>query len=589
MNELTPGREPVTYVEIEQDFCTRRYGIAPCQAAIGVTGQAKCFNTMRTCQDADNYAPEPLTLRFCMPNQDNVPGLYAIPSVMSVSTAPTIINPGGGGRRSGPLGQRAQLKVTFQDHPGTDNVVDPYVAERGYDPLARGTFWGKWLARNPYYNNRVIRVRDGYKGQDLGDMVTRTYLIDRVEGPDSNGRVTVTAKDVLKLADNDKAQAPRPSSGELMVEHGDDEVITALRITGAPASEYPAPGTVRINRELMRYTSVSTISPEEIRLNGITRATDGSEAKSHKEGDRVQWCLRYSNVRVDELAYEWLTQYGDVPASFIPYADWQAEAALWLEQFDLTGLITEPTGVTDLLSEITEQCLFHIWWDERDQEIKLEALKPPIYESVPRINDDKNIVADSVRIKDDPASRVSQVWVFWGQRDPTERVMEETNYQRLRVRADLEAETPQQFDEQKIRKIYSRWLHSEGQVINVSARLLNRFRETPKFITLDLDAKDRHLWTGDVADLQHRGMTDFTGLPQWVRFQIVSAEEIEPGHKVRYGMEMYEFVIGMLFGRWMDADAPDYDDADETERQTGAWYSDASGHMPDGADGYVYT
>src|SRR5690625_4685203 len=103
MNELTPGREPVTYIEIEQDFCQLRFGIGACQAA----GLQECFNTMATCQFEEAYTPKPLVLRFCMPNQHNIPGVYVIPSVEKVSTAPTIINPGGGGKRSGPLGQRA--------------------------------------------------------------------------------------------------------------------------------------------------------------------------------------------------------------------------------------------------------------------------------------------------------------------------------------------------------------------------------------------------------------------------------------------------------------------------------------------------
>src|SRR5690606_24169738 len=196
-------------------------------------------------------------------------------------------------------------------------------------------------------------------------------------------------------------------------DYEEKEVITSLRITRALAPEYPAPGTVRINDELMTYTGVNTVSESEIELTGVTRATDGSSADSHEAGDRVQICLRYVDYRVDGLAYEWLMQFGDIPAAWIDLADWDAEASLWLQQFELTGLITEPTGVTDLLSEITEQCLFYIWWDERQQKIKLEAIKPPIFQVVPKINDNSNIIADSAAVTQEPKGRVSQVWVYW--------------------------------------------------------------------------------------------------------------------------------------------------------------------------------
>src|SRR5690625_3570994 len=49
-------REPIAFVEIEQDFCNLTYGVAPCMAGIGVTGNTQCYNTLRTCQDANNFS-----------------------------------------------------------------------------------------------------------------------------------------------------------------------------------------------------------------------------------------------------------------------------------------------------------------------------------------------------------------------------------------------------------------------------------------------------------------------------------------------------------------------------------------------------
>ncbi|MBK1780555.1 hypothetical protein JHL22_04935 [Advenella sp. WQ 585] len=572
-------REPVTFVEIDQDFCAHSFGVSPCAAALGPQG--KCFNTLKTCQDEVNFNPEPLTLTFSLKGQANTPGIYAIPSVMSVSTAPTVINPGGGSRQSGPLGMRASLTVSFEDAPHSDNLVDKYAGTRGYDALNRGTFWGKWLARAPYYNNRIIRVRDGYAGQPLAEMTTRTYIIDKITGPD-RGKVTVTAKDMLKLADDDKSQAPKPSNGELIIDYTAEDPITELRVTGADAGEYPAPGVVRVGRELMSYTGVTTVSETEIELTGISRAVMGSEQKQHKLKDRVQLCLQYDGIRVDEIIYDLLTEYGSVDPDWIDYDAWQAEAGLWLQQYTFTGIITEPTGVTSLISELAEQSLTHVWWDERQQKILLETIKPPIYEDVPRINDSKNIISDSVKIKVEPKARVSQVWVFFGQIDPTEKITNEENFARLRVRADLEAESDQQYGDSNIRKIYSRWIETEAQAINITTRLLNRFRDMPKYVTLELDSKDRHFWTGDIVDMTHIAIVDFTGEPQETRYQIISAEEVEPGHKTEYVLEKYEYEIGLLFGRWMANNAPDYDGATEEQRFLGMWWGNVNGEQEDG-------
>ncbi|MDX1397545.1 MAG: hypothetical protein R3204_03335, partial [Oceanospirillum sp.] len=85
-------REPIQIVEIDQDFCANDFGVAPCTA----TGSAKCFNCLRTCQDAANYDPEPLTLRFAKPG-DWISDYseYIIPMLASVNTTPTEISVGG--------------------------------------------------------------------------------------------------------------------------------------------------------------------------------------------------------------------------------------------------------------------------------------------------------------------------------------------------------------------------------------------------------------------------------------------------------------------------------------------------------------
>lgn len=582
MDEHTFGREPVTIVEIDQDVCTLTYGEAPCTAALDVTGDFKCFNTRATCQDPENYTRGVKTVRFCRAGQ-TLPDVPCIPMISSVTTAPTEINPGGT-RDTGALGRRARVTVTFRDAPHSDIGQDPYVAEREYDPMERGTFWTKWLARNPYYNNRVLRVREGYVGQDLADMVTRTYIIDTITGPDPRGVVKVVARDILAFADNKKAQAPRPSTGELATDI--DELATTIDVEG-DAAEYPSSGTIRINDELITYTA-KTIITGGVRFTGVTRHTDGSEPDSHQEGDRVQLCLRYTNVRVDALAREWLVDYGGVPSEFIPWTDWQDEADIWLDQFDLTGLVTEPTGVRDLLAEITEQCLFYIWWDERLQEIRLQAIKPPATDAeVPSIDAERNILADTAELSADPGARISQLLVYWGPRNAAERLDKEANYRHIYARVDEDAESTNEYGERVIKKIFSRWLHTDGQAINVGVRLLGRYRDNARYLDVSLDAKDRALWTGDIVDVTCRQVVDATGLPQAQRWQIVAAEEEQPGHSVSYRLLAYEYQIGARFGRWMDSDAPVYADAGEEARSTGMWWADEDGRV-DGDLGYSW-
>ena len=181
--------------------------------------------------------------------------------------------------------------------------------------------------------------------------------------------------------------------------------------------------------------------------------------------------------------------------------------------------------------------------------------------------------------------------MFWGVRDAAARLNQDDNYTRLRVRADLDAEAPEQYDDSRVRKIYSRWIHTDGQAINLSTRILNKLRDNPRTMTLELDAKDRRFWTGDVIDVLTRNSVNFLGEPQADRWQILSAEEIEAGHRVKYTLDLYEFGVSGLHGRWMEVNAPNYEDATESERLEGAWWADADGRIPDGNesdDGYQW-
>jgi hypothetical protein len=585
LNEQTSGREPIILVQIDQDRCTRTYGVAPCTA----NAARKCFNTIQTCQDPANFDKGVLTLAFAQPSTSLPKGENIIPSLVDVSTAPTLINPTNAQRSAAPLGQRAVCTMTFQDHPHSDLLVDPYVDERGYDPLTKSTFWAKWLSRNPYYQNRPVRVYEGYVGQALNDMRVRHYFIDAIQGPDARGKVQIVAKDPIKLADRQKAQVPKATQGRLLT--AINEIATQIDIRDAVLTDYASSGTVRIGDELMTYTTRALVNiggVDYVRLSGITRGSDGSVAAQQREDSNVQQCVRYTNAPVVDVIYELLTTYAGIPSQYINKTDWDAEGANWLIGFELSAVLSRPQGVADVLNELFEQVLAYIWWDERDQEIKFRPIRP-IVGQTKLLTDNANILADTANISTDPKNRVSQVWVYWGQRNLALPLDNEGNYERLRIRADLDAEDPTRYGESRIRKIYARWITSDAQAINLSARLLTASVQNPKIIKLKLDAKDRDLWTADVVDVLHRNIVDFEGDQVAERYQVLSVEEVQPGETVEYVLNRFIF-RGTRFGFYMAADALPFDQYTPEQLEAGnfGFYSDANGRMPDDSIGWEY-
>ena len=591
VNENTIGREPITIVEIDQDFCSRSFGSSPCTAAIGTTGAIECFNTFKSCQDTGNYDRTTLTLKFVQPNTGFPKGEYYIPSLVSVSTVPSELSIGSSDPDARPLGKNSSINIVFKDHPFNDKLVDPYRANRTYDPFSQSTFWAKWLSRNPYYQNRPLRVRRGYVGQAIEDMKTHNYIIQRINGPDSGGKVTVVAQDILKLADDKRAQAPKPSTGKLDSSILAGATSLTLSPTGIGNSEYPASGTAIISNEIVTYTR----SGDTVTLTA--RGQDGTEDEDHDADETFQQVKVYNSERVDLVVKDLLENFADVDSSYIPATDWATEASTYLAGFTLNAKITEPEGVTKLLSEIVQQCTCYIWWNEVDQEIKFRAIRPAIPDEtvIKSISETKNIVKDSLKIERKTTERISQVWVYFGLYNPTESIDDASNHRRLNVTIDTDAETANEYGERRVNRIYSRWFSSAnaGAANTASSRLLERYRDDPIYFTFSMDAKDRSILLGDVVEFEHRALVDFTGAPRVDVLQVVKITEKIPGHTYEYRCQAFGFAISGFGSRFCyieDNAQTDYDNGSTTDadRNFGAFICDNSTESFPSDDGDAY-
>ncbi|MEG7522196.1 MAG: hypothetical protein M3H12_03735 [Chromatiales bacterium] len=195
------------------------------------------------------------------------------------------------------LGLRGSVKIKLRDFTIHDRAADPYHATRTAD--AQGTFFGRLMARNPFYVGRTLRLRTGYitSPWNWDNFVTRTYVIEDISGPGSDGVVILTGKTVLKALDDDRVRIPAPSHGEL----SDDLNKAGNTLTLSPAgigSEYDLSGAVRIGAEIITYaTLIGDV------ISDATRAQWGSKAKDHDVGDQVQQCKVYSSVNVVNVVH----------------------------------------------------------------------------------------------------------------------------------------------------------------------------------------------------------------------------------------------------------------------------------------------
>jgi len=585
---MTIGRKPIQIVEIDMPRCTRTYGSLPCTAVLGTTGTKKCYNTKKTCQSVATYADAPFTMRFGQ-NQGGLPkDVTVFPALRSVSARAGRVNLSGIDPNRSPLGQRARVMVSLQDFAWQDTETDPYQSERvsgaaqsdgiGYDPKGRGTFFSRFHARWPFFLGKSLRVLDGYEGDAFAAMRTRHFVITEWKGPNAAGQVTITAADILDLADSAKSLAPAPSRGKLLAAITASELAATLTPAGVGA-EYAASGQIVIGREIMDFTR----SGDALTLSA--RGVHGTTAAAHSVGDLVQEVLVYDEMRADLIVSDLLQTFAGVPSAYIDAVAWQDEVERWLGGVTFSAVIAKPEGVAKLVGELCQHGLM-IWWDEIAQEVRLKLNRPlDVGETYYVLSDGGSIIEGTAEIEDAEDERASQVQFWHGVIDPTQ-TMNGQNFKKLVVSVDATND----YGEDRIKVIYSRWFGSEGNdaaATVIAERLISRYLAVPRNLSCDLDVKD--LATMDLTALVEahtRLITDDTGTVAPYPMQVLYREEIEPGSRFR--IEAQTFNIEGRFGWIMLDTAPDYDAASATEIAEGCFIVDeAILSFPDGTDPYV--
>lgn len=530
------------------------------------------------------------TLRFG-PNQSGLPkGQTIFPALRSVSDRPGELNLSGLGRRSNALGRRATVAVSLEDFTYHDTLTDDYQAERvsgaaqfdsvGYDPAARGTFFGRLRARWPYYEGRPLRVLRGEVGQPLSEMRVEHYVISEYSGPDSDGAVELVAKDVLDLARRGKSQAPAVSKGKLAAAITAVSGTATLSPPGIGDLEYPAAGRICIGREVVAFTRSGDV------LTLTARALGGTAAASHSAGDVAQVCLHYDGVSPAAVVRDLLVTYAGVNPDFVPFETWESDTASWLAGYALTATITRPTAITELIGEISELGIM-VWWDPIAQRIRFLPNRPlePGEVFVP-LSDAQHLIEGRTKVTVQEDKRISVLQFWHGQRDVTQSGQDGGNYQKVVAAVGDE----ENFDQDRIVEIFCRWLGPDGNdqvATTVAERLITRYARAPLQIAGEVDIKDRAaVDLGALARITSRLMQDASGAAETRTAQI---DYIKPGvASVSFRAETYD--VDLRWGFIMDGSAglPDYDTATDLERAEGAFMIDeAIGEFPDGTGPYL--
>jgi len=227
-----------------------------------------------------------------------------------------------------------------------------------------------------------------------------------------------------------------------------------------------------------------------------------------------------------------------IDSSFLDTTNWASIIDGGFQSYQFSTLITEPTGVNDLLDELTEHNIL-IWWDERAQLVKMNTTLPGDSVAL-EVDDSDDIVSQSVSVARDDKNRVSQVWVIFGHRLPVLNRDKYETYTTVKRGANLELEGTNAYDQRRVKKIWSRWMpHTLAAVASeVSNRYLNYYKVTKKMLSVTLDAKDDNLWTGDIVTVSTKQLQGTNGGSPALQYRVLQVSE--KGTKYVYTLQSTE-------------------------------------------------
>jgi hypothetical protein len=495
------------------------------------------------------------------------------PTLISAQRSEGVLNIGSADPDKQPLGVRETVTFTMRDHPYHDRYTDPYQRSRSYNPMAQGTFAGKFLARNDNYEGWECIYYIGKVGDLLGDMRAINYEIESIRAPGSDGVWSVEVSDVLRRADNNRATIPRRSRGTLSADLNISATsFTLTTPTPEELAAYPAEGFIIVDDEKMEYTRSGDAFT-------VTRAYAGSVAAEHDEGALVQLAYEVDD-RVDDILYDMLVNQVGVPDEWIVFADWQDEADSWLPTYSYETVIWKPVGANEIIGDLLRDSSAYIIPDLINKRLVFQAIRPA--ELVKTVDEDDNILLGSFRKVAKPEQRLTQLWLNYAMRDTLGSMTDRSNFSKLKVRFStdvIDAGT------QKIKEIFSRFIGAgnPAEAELTARRIVERFEGIQEEYHFSLEGDDaEELTLGKVVLIQHRANQDEFGASRPVVAQVIAMKEAERGGRVEYTAQPFAF--GFATTVWANDEIPNWDDASAEDQAQYLYWSDEDG-LIDGEEG----
>jgi len=587
------GRKPFFYAELQLNSCSLEYAVT-CNAPINPG--LECFNTYATCKDKDSYTKVLKSYLFGTNKVKNVTGIDMFPVLSGYPTiTPVKLEPLNG------VGQRGAVSITLKEFQHNDAGIDPYKDTRLF--TSDNGFFAKLRRRNPFYNNAPLKLISGYidDSNALIDVIERLYFVTAFDGANKNGEYTITAKDILKFTQDKRAIVPEQKSIMLGAPLAAGAMTMTLR--AGDGVKWPVENTIcRIDDELL-YVDPAFITGDSITISA--RGWSNSIDEEHDTGAPLSQIETYGNRNVIDAIYQLLTNECRINPIYIPYNnnpadpdEWDTEKANWLIDSNIGDEqpVNEPRQADKVLSELCRQFSISLWWNEREQKIKLSGSAISLGNEEPLdLNDQANILIDSFDIREDINNRFSQVWIYYDQLNGATDISKKENYRNLEVYINPDAESEHAYDEVNIKEVYGNWLDDSNALLvpDIARKIISKDLMQEYFVSFELDAKDAaNLWTGQYCLLKTDSVVNEFGKSYIQKVHITQVQELEAGSRFKYTGLSNAYLDPDIYGGFIFIardDLIDYDSSSEADKNTNFFLSDGDQPFSDARPPYIIT
>jgi len=155
------------------------------------------------------------------------------------------------------------------------------------------------------------------------------------------------------------------------------------------------------------------------------------------------------------------------------------------------------------------------------------------------------------------------------------------------VKIEADEESSDLWGDKRQKVIFAQFIDSQAIAVQTAGRTLNRFKENPRNIEFQLDAKDLDIWTGDLVDIDSRSLPGFEGSNQLTRVQILSVGELTRNASgTRYQIKAIELDFKNRYGYIGPDTLGDYPAESDDNKALYGFIAPDSGAFSDGTNAY---